>query len=27
LHQRFTNNEEIFRVLFTLAPVPKPVAA
>jgi ribosomal protein S6 len=27
LHQRFTNNDEIFRVLFTLAPAPKPVAA
>ena len=27
LHHRFTNNEEIFRVLFTLAPAPKPVAA
>jgi ribosomal protein S6 len=27
LHRRFTNNEEIFRVLFTLAPAPKPVAA
>ena len=29
LHQRFANNEEIFRVLFTLAPAPtaKPVAA
>jgi ribosomal protein S6 len=27
LHHRFANNEEIFRVLFTLAPVPKPVAA
>jgi small subunit ribosomal protein S6 len=29
LRQRFTNNEEIFRVLFTLAPAPaaKPVAA
>jgi ribosomal protein S6 len=26
LHHRFTNNEEIFRVLFTLAPAPKPVA-
>ena len=27
LHHRFANNEEIFRVLFTLAPAPKPVAA
>jgi ribosomal protein S6 len=27
LHHRFANNEEIFRVLFTQAPVPKPVAA
>jgi ribosomal protein S6 len=27
LRHRFTNNEEIFRVLFTLAPAPKPVAA
>ena len=27
LRQRFTNNEEIFRVLFTLAPAPKAVAA
>ncbi len=27
LQHRFANNEEIFRVLFTLAPVPKPVAA
>jgi len=27
LRQRFTNNEEIFRVLFTLAPAPKPVSA
>jgi ribosomal protein S6 len=24
LNQRFTNNEEIFRVLFTHAPTPKP---
>jgi ribosomal protein S6 len=27
LRHRFVNNEEIFRVLFTLAPAPKPVAA
>jgi ribosomal protein S6 len=27
LHHRFAINEEIFRVLFTLAPAPKPVAA
>jgi len=27
LQHRFVNNEEIFRVLFTLAPAPKPVAA
>jgi ribosomal protein S6 len=27
LQHRFTNNEEIFRTLFTLAPAPKPVAA
>ena len=27
LRHRFTNNEEIFRVQFTLAPAPKPVAA
>jgi ribosomal protein S6 len=27
LHHRFANNEEIFRVLFTLAPAPKPAAA
>jgi ribosomal protein S6 len=27
LRNRFANNEEIFRVLFTLAPAPKPVAA
>ena len=27
LHHRFAVNEEIFRVLFTLAPAPKPVAA
>lgn len=27
LRQRFGTNEEIFRVLFTLAPAPKPVAA
>jgi ribosomal protein S6 len=27
LHHRFANNEDIFRVLFTLAPTPKPVAA
>ena len=27
LRHRFTNNEEIFRVLFTLAPAPKAVAA
>jgi ribosomal protein S6 len=27
LHHRFATNEEIFRVLFTLAPAPKPVAA
>jgi ribosomal protein S6 len=27
LHHRFANNEEVFRVLFTLAPAPKPVAA
>jgi small subunit ribosomal protein S6 len=27
LHHRFSTNEEIFRVLFTLAPAPKPVAA
>jgi len=27
LHHRFANNVEIFRVLFTLAPAPKPVAA
>jgi ribosomal protein S6 len=27
LHHRFANNEEIFRVLFTLAPAAKPVAA
>jgi ribosomal protein S6 len=27
LHHRFANNEEIFRVLFTLAPAPKPVVA
>ena len=27
LRQKFTNNEEIFRALFTLAPAPKPVAA
>jgi ribosomal protein S6 len=27
LRHRFSTNEEIFRVLFTLAPAPKPVAA
>ena len=27
LRHRFASNEEIFRVLFTLAPAPKPVAA
>jgi ribosomal protein S6 len=27
LRHRFATNEEIFRVLFTLAPAPKPVAA
>jgi ribosomal protein S6 len=27
LRHRFANNEEIFRVLFTLAPAAKPVAA
>ncbi|HEY3863560.1 MAG TPA: 30S ribosomal protein S6 [Verrucomicrobiae bacterium] len=27
LRQRFVNNEEIFRVLFTLAPAAKPAAA
>jgi ribosomal protein S6 len=27
LRHRFVNNAEIFRVLFTLAPAPKPVAA
>jgi ribosomal protein S6 len=27
LRHRFTNNEEVFRILFTLAPAPKPVAA
>ncbi len=27
LRHRFANNEEVFRVLFTLAPAPKPVAA
>jgi ribosomal protein S6 len=27
LNQRFTNNEEIFRVLFTHAPAPKPAVA
>ena len=27
LQHRFVNNEEIFRVLFTLAPAPKPVVA
>ena len=27
LRHRFVNNEEIFRVLFTLAPAPAPVAA
>jgi ribosomal protein S6 len=27
LHHRFANNEEIFRVLITLAPTPKAVAA
>jgi ribosomal protein S6 len=27
LRHRFAANEEIFRVLFTLAPAPKPVAA
>ncbi|HEX4119675.1 MAG TPA: 30S ribosomal protein S6 [Verrucomicrobiae bacterium] len=27
LHHRFTNNEDVFRVLITHAPAPKPVAA
>ena len=27
LRTRFTNNEDIFRILFTLAPAPKAVAA
>jgi ribosomal protein S6 len=27
LHSRFTNNEDVFRVLITLAPAPKEVAA
>jgi ribosomal protein S6 len=27
LRQRFSNNEEVFRVLFTHAPAPKPVVA
>ena len=27
LRHRYTNNEEVFRVLFTLAPAPKPAAA
>jgi small subunit ribosomal protein S6 len=27
LHHRFTNNEEVFRVLFTHAPAPKPAVA
>jgi ribosomal protein S6 len=27
LRQRFVNNEDVFRALFTVAPVPKPVAA
>jgi ribosomal protein S6 len=27
LRHRFVNNEEIFRVLFTLAPAPKPAVA
>jgi ribosomal protein S6 len=27
LRHRFATNEEIFRVLFTLAPAPKPAAA
>ncbi|HEX3989483.1 MAG TPA: hypothetical protein VHZ30_08615, partial [Verrucomicrobiae bacterium] len=27
LNQRFANNEEIFRVLFTQAPAPKPAVA
>jgi ribosomal protein S6 len=27
LRRRFVNNEEIFRVLFTIAPAPKPAAA
>ena len=27
LHQRFANNEEVFRVLFTHAPAPKPELA
>jgi ribosomal protein S6 len=27
LRHRFVNNEDVFRVLFTLAPAPKPAAA
>jgi ribosomal protein S6 len=27
LHHRFTNSEDVFRVLITYAPAPKPVAA